>query len=424
MATTSTGQAGGLYLPTQKTIGNKEVMPITRDLKQELDPNKGNVQQPGFGMDYKTTSTNGGGLLGIASTGQQQTGQKVSTTDVKTTSQPAGQNISVTKPVKPASPEFNYESNGYTGVQGATDKQYDPRSESLVQNQLTGLLDPNSALMKRAVSQTQEQAASRGLQSSSIAAGAGMGAMIDRALPIAQQDAQTYGNAQQLGWQQNFQSEQNNLNRTHDASMFDKNATFQAQMQDLQYRQQLGTLDYQGQQQLQQMERSAQLQQQRDYLMQQFDFSKMDKAFVQDLEKTKLQFDYNTEMFEKQVGAQAALDYRNASTSAYNSYLEQVASVYSNPNMTPEQQAAGVAKLQQLFQQQQSALQAIYGFAAPVQPGGNTDTNTGPGSDAGPGGNTGVVNPVNPGNGGGVQVNRPGGSVTPPVTQRPNYMER
>lgn len=387
MATTSTGQAGGLYLPTQKTIGNKEVMPVKQP--QQLDPTKGNVQQPGFGMDYKTTSTTGGGLLGIAPT---SAGQKVSTTDVKTTSQPAGQNINVTKPVKPESPEFNYESNGYTGVQGSTDKQYDPRSESLVQNQLTGLLDPNSALMKRAVSQTQEAAAGRGLQSSSIAAGAGMGAMIDRALPIAQQDAQTYGNAQQLGWQQNFTSEQNNLNREHDANMFDKNATFQAQMQDLQYRQQLGTLDYQGQQQLQQMERSAQLQQQRDHLMQQFDFNKMDKAFVQDLEKTKLQFDYNTEMFEKQVGAQAALDYRNASTSAYNSYLEQVASVYSNPNMTPEQQAAGVAKLQQLFQQQQSALQAIYGFAAPAQPGNNNAGVTVPPNET-------INNPANPNTG-------------------------
>lgn len=411
MATTSTGQAGGLYLPTQKTIGNKEVMPVRSGLQEEVNPNSGRVDKPGFGMDYKTTSTTGGGLLGITSTGQQQADQKVSTTNVKTTQsagQPAGQNISVTKPVKPASPEFNYESNGYTGVQGATDKQYDPRSESLVQNQITGLLDPNSALMKRAVSQTQEQAASRGLQSSSIAAGAGMGAMIDRALPIAQQDAQTYGNAQQLGWQQNFQSEQNNLSREHDASMFDKNATFQAQMQDLQYRQQLGSLDYQGQQQLQQMERSAQLNQQRDYLLQQFQNSNMDKAFVQDLEKTRLQFDYNTEMFEKQVGAQAALDYRNASTSAYNSYLEQVASVYSNPNMTPEQQAAGVAKLQQLFQQQQSALQAIYGFAAPAQPGtNNPDTNPGAGSNGGSGSNVGVVNPVNPGTGGGVQVTKP-----------------
>lgn len=372
MATTSNGQAGGLYLPTQKTIGNKEVMPITSTLKQELKPEAGTSQPK--------SNTSGGGLLGIASTSKQPS-QQMATTQANTTSQATqqpGQNISVTQPVKPESPEFNYESNGYTGVQGDANKQYDPRSESLVQNQITGLLDPNSALMRRVVSQTQEQAASRGLQSSSIAAGVGMGAMIDRALPIAQQDAQTYGNAQQLGWQQNFQAEQNNLNRQHDASMFDKNATFQAQMQDLQYRQQLGTLDYQGQQQLQQMERSAQLQQQRDHLMQQFDFSKMDKAFVQDLEKTRLQFDYNTDMFEKQVGAQAALDYRNASTSAYNSYLEQVAAVYSNPNMSPEQQAAGVAKLQQLFAQQQSALQAIYGFASGAQPGAGNGSGTGP----------------------------------------------
>lgn len=479
MATTTTGQAGGSYLPTQKTIGNKTVLPkidttkligkiathtgpdlmktgepVASDLRKELqtlDPNTGRVDKPGFGMDYSTTSTTGGGLMGMPPT---SAGQKVSTTDVKTTSQPAGQNISVTQPVKPASPEFNYaptqyqnvnpgtaptmntpqteftanqyQSNGYTGVQGNTEFNYDPRSESLVQNQLTGLLDPNSALMKRAVSQTQEAAAGRGLQSSSIAAGAGMGAMIDRALPIAQQDAQTYGNAQQLGWQQSFTADQNNLNRRHDASMFDKQGQLQtnlqnnqfgfqntqanadramqaelqqlqykqqmgmldaqgaqrmqelnaqqgfaAQMQELQYQQQLGTLDFQGQQRLQQMEREAQLTQQRDYLSQQFQRSNMDKTFLQQLELTQLQWQRDDAIFAKNIDANAQAQYRASSAEAYNRYLEQVSAVYGNPNMSIDQQKNAAEQLKIQWNENQKALRAIflYGFeAAPVNP--------------------------------------------------------
>lgn len=420
MATTSNGQAGGLYLPTQKTIGNKEVMPVTSTLKQELKPEAVAAQQKG--------DVAGGGLLGIASTGQQQSVKPAAMASSATPT--SGQSISVTQPVKPSSPEFNYESNGYTGVQGATDKQYDPRSESLVQNQLSGLLDPNSALMKRAISQTQEQAASRGLQSSSIAAGAGMGAMIDRALPIAQQDAQTYGNAQQLGWQNNFAAEQNNLSRQHDANMFDKNAEFQAQMSDLQYRQQLGTLDYQGQQQLQQMERSAQLTQQRDQLLQQFQSTNMDKDFLNNLQMKQVEFQQQDSMFEKQVGAQAAMDYRNSAAAAYNNYLEQVAAVYSNPNMTPEQQAAGVAKLQQMFEAQRIQLQTIYGIVGqPGSVGGGGGTDAGSGSNTGgnTGGNMGVVNPVNPPGNNQVQYTPTpagGGMNTTLPVERPVYMER
>lgn len=401
MATSANQQQAGIYLPAKQTIGNQAIKPVQNNPvklpEQNIDPVTGRpVDQAGFGMTTTSQPT--------AATGLGDKAPSMTTTGASAGGGNTGGllgDISVTQPQKPASPELNYQ-NGYTGLTGKTDFNYDPRSESLVQNQLTGLLDPNSALMKRAVSQSQELAASRGLQSSSIAAGAGTGAMIDRALPIAQQDAQTYGNAQQLGWQQGFQADQNNLARQHDAAMTQEQQRFQAAMQDLQYKQQMGVLDYQGQQQLQQMERSAQLNQQRDVLLQRFNDMNMDKSFLQNLQLTQMQYQQQDSMFEKQVSAQAAMDYRNAVSTGYNYYLEQVAAVYGNPNMTPEQQAAGVAKLGQLFEQQRLQLQAIYGFAAPAQPGSNADT----------GGNMGVVNPVNPGNGDGVQYTG-GGSFIP-----------
>ena len=409
MATSANQQQAGIYLPAKQTIGNQAIKPVQNDPvklpQQNIDPVTGRpVDQAGFGMTATSQPT--------AATGVGDKAPSMTTTGTVSGSASGSSNtggligdISVTQPQKPASPEFNYQ-NGYTGLTGKTDFNYDPRSESLVQNQLTGLLDPNSPLMKRAVSQSQELAASRGLQSSSIAAGAGTGAMIDRALPIAQQDAQTYGNAQQLGWQQGFQADQNNLARQHDAAMTQEQQRFNAAMQDLQYRQQLGTLDYQGQQQLQQMERSAQLNQQRDVLLQRFNDMNMDKSFLQNLQLTQLQYQQQDSMFEKQVSAQAATDYRNAVSTGYNYYLEQVAAVYGNSNMTPEQQAAGVAKLGQLFEQQRLQLQAIYGFAAPAQPAlpgtGGDPTNPIPGD----------WNGLPPGNGA-TPIPSPGSNTTP-----------
>ena len=58
-----------------------------------------------------------------------------------------------------------------------------------VEQRLNGILDANSDYIKRARNEGMMVANRRGLQNSSIAAGAAQGAAIDRALPIAQQDA-------------------------------------------------------------------------------------------------------------------------------------------------------------------------------------------------------------------------------------------
>lgn len=64
-----------------------------------------------------------------------------------------------------------------------------------VQYQLDQILDPNSLLMQRARTEGLQYANQRGLLNSSIAAQAAQQAMIDAAIPIAQQDARTYAEA-------------------------------------------------------------------------------------------------------------------------------------------------------------------------------------------------------------------------------------
>ena len=64
--------------------------------------------------------------------------------------------------------------------------------QALVEDRLTGLLDSDNPYIQNARQRTTEAAAARGLQNSSINAGAGERAAIEAALPIAQQDAEAY----------------------------------------------------------------------------------------------------------------------------------------------------------------------------------------------------------------------------------------
>lgn len=271
---------------------------------------------------------------------------------------------------------IEYNKDGYEGVKGQEQYNYDPRDESLVQNQITGLLDPNSALMRKAIAQAQNYSASRGLQSSSIGSETALSSMIDKALPIAQQDAGVYANADQAGWQNSFNAQQNNLSREHDASMFDKQGQLQVDLQNNQYgfQNNQSNADRQQQFEMQQkqydqsigtLEKQAEIQQKRDELMNQFESMKMDKAYLQDLEKTKLTWEKESADFAKNLDANTRLQYQNASADSYNRYLEQVALVYSNPNMTPEQQTKGVETLEEMFITQENQLKIIYGIIEP-----------------------------------------------------------
>lgn len=74
----------------------------------------------------------------------------------------------------------------------AVAREVNPETDT-VQGQLKKILDEDdSPLMRRARAMALAQMAGRGLLNSSLAATAGYAAMIDKALPIAQQDAQTY----------------------------------------------------------------------------------------------------------------------------------------------------------------------------------------------------------------------------------------
>lgn len=112
-----------------------------------------------------------------------------------------------------ASPTVNFDAT--TGAQttaanmdaiktnAAQERVTDP---SLVQNQLTGILNSNSPLMQQAQLQANQQMEARGMVNSTMGQEAGQQAMIAAALPVAQQDAATQAAANQLNTQNTQQA--------------------------------------------------------------------------------------------------------------------------------------------------------------------------------------------------------------------------
>lgn len=98
----------------------------------------------------------------------------------------------------------------------------------LVSNQLTGLLSQNSPYLQQARTSAAQQANSRGLLNTSMAAGAGEAAAIQAALPIAQADAGTHVAATQFNANAGNQFRQSNQQFQNQANQF--NATAQNDM--------------------------------------------------------------------------------------------------------------------------------------------------------------------------------------------------
>ncbi|GLP95279.1 hypothetical protein [Paraferrimonas sedimenticola] len=312
--------------------------------------------------------------------------------------------------VNPAGGEFTKE--GYAGQTLAPQGEYNPNDASMVANQMEGILNADSPLMQRAAALANQYAASRGLQSSSIATSAALGSMLDRALPIAQQDAQTHAQAQQLGWQQAYDAEKTNQAMAHDASMADKNANYQfetlMQQADIQRERdalaqqyQLQGMDHQAALQasrdailqkygLDSAQFNAQLQAKRDEQLQQYGITNMElsadlqqqrDAILQNYQKelSTLQNDQRWRELNAQIQADMEkqlrgmdhdmrIQYTNAQASAVNQALEAMGLALNNPNMTPEQQKAAVEMIRNQLAEHSNMLSTLYGIGGTPYP--------------------------------------------------------
>ncbi len=79
--------------------------------------------------------------------------------------------------------------------------KWDVNPNQTVQGQVKDIIADNSPIMQQAETRALQKANARGLMNSSIAVGAGQSAVLDEALPMAQQDAAMYGAQNQVNSQ-------------------------------------------------------------------------------------------------------------------------------------------------------------------------------------------------------------------------------
>jgi hypothetical protein len=192
------------------------------------------VDNPFDTQQPKATNT---GIVGSAMT-QQQGDSSSAMKQMPTTAGELPGNVGTTVPITPNVATYS-----------PTTRQVD-QNTGTVQGQVNSILSKDSPLMARARTLATQQMAQRGLVNSSMAAGAGVAAMVDKATPIASQDAATYnqvaaentnalntsgqfnaGEINKFGQQtsqQNFQGQQSQLDRDQQSKLQVGQQEFQA----------------------------------------------------------------------------------------------------------------------------------------------------------------------------------------------------
>lgn len=133
-------------------------------------------------------------------------------------------------------PRYNAEevSTALQGIQPASGLDYVDENKSTVSGQLTSLLDSESPYIQQARLAGKEQAASRGMLNSSMAAGASQREAIKGALPIATQDAQTFAQAQGRQQAADYSQTQTQTEGIVSGEMTEQKAAIDQQAQNIQ----------------------------------------------------------------------------------------------------------------------------------------------------------------------------------------------
>lgn len=211
--------------------------------------------------------------------------------------------------------------------------------EQLMSNQIGQLLSGDSAYMDSARQGAMDQAAARGMGNSSIAVGNARRAAIDRAAPIAQFDAGRYGSVADQNMAAQNQMEQlnaQNAAQLQSAGMQAAGANQRAEMQ--------------ARSQLQQMLLGHQFGALDDVRRQQFGLEEREDQQAFQGGQAGLDRQMQNEQFWQGemplnwagVGLNQNQQYLDSYNQSQQNFLTPINMIYSNPNLTGEQQNAAV----------------------------------------------------------------------------------
>lgn len=232
-----------------------------------------------------------------------------------------------------------------------------------VNDQLGSTLNQGGLLMRMAQSKGQGLASQRGLGNSTIGIDAAQRAMVDAALPIAQQNAQQANNrfmqddaqaftagqadldrkqqSSMLDKQQSWQGGQNALDRTQQLTMQGndfknqtalntQNAALQKARDQLLYQQQLGTLSAEGALRLKELDAQLKNQMTLNNQQNQWNSAEAQKDRQQQLTVLEKQFGQETSQLAQQVAANTHGMYLSAIDTAMSSYNERYAALMAD----------------------------------------------------------------------------------------------
>lgn len=225
-----------------------------------------------------------------------------------------------------------------------------------VQGQMEGLLSSDSQYINLARQQAAEQANSRGLLNSSIAASAGQRAAIESALPIAQQDAQTY-----------FSQSNLNQNAENNFALFNKEFEYNDYFADQKYLQQQG-------------------------LNEQQNAASMDLQRLQDtgaMDRTQIELDYKRDIADmenainwEQIDAENRQAFTEATGKLGQQYIDAVKDIQTSRELDAYSKDVAINNLKVLYRENMQFQADIYdvelewdGFVSDT--GGNTAEDTG-----------------------------------------------
>ena len=182
--------------------------------------------------------------------------------------------------------------------------------KSTVKGQLTSLLSQESPYIKQAELSGERQAASRGMLNTSMAAGASRAEAYKAALPIAQQDAQTYAQAQNLQQQAENAQTQTKTEAIVSSELSKQNADIKQTQQNIQNQ-------FTAQMQAASEQSKVWLQ----------DFQQQHQAFEAQLEKQHQQLLQN-----QQISAEKASSIRQQASAIMQNYQISVENLMTDPD--------------------------------------------------------------------------------------------
>jgi len=261
---------------------------------------------------------------------------------------------------------------------------------ALADEELARITAKDSPLLQRARADATRYANRRGLQNSSIAAGAAEGAVVDRALPMALQNAQQANQMKQLEAQLGTQVNMFNADQLAEASKLTAQMNTALAQQDANAYNQAAT-------------RMAEIkftaEQQRASEQQQYNSQVIDA--VSKINEQYLRGTQAIDLATIQGTYQQIISTNQTAGNVYQSYLNGIASVMDNPEMTPAQVASAVSNMQRALDGSLRLISEMNNMDFGDELGGSGPRNTNPGNVPG-------RNPTRPPNGG-----RDGIGITP-----------